>query len=127
MLAERRDGVGIHIRGDYVSSKNIKRYGYLFSNGYFNRVLQKDDIVHVSDDLEWCRSNLNHRNLVYHEEKNPYEAMRLLASYDRLIISNSSFSFWAGIFNGREVICPKEWVDQKIKHIDFIPKEWQRV
>ena len=58
--SERRDGVAIHIRrGDYVSEKNIQRYGYLFTNGYFDKVLKlvENDIVHVfSDDLDWCRT-----------------------------------------------------------------------
>ena len=73
-----------------------------------------DEIAVVSDDLEWCRSHLaglGEFATTRFREGGITEDLSALVHADRLIIPNSTFSYWGGyigdaIHPGREVVAP---------------------
>lgn len=100
-------------------------------------------IVVISDSLEWCRQNLNELEevaAVDFREGGPSEDLVALVHAPRLVITNSTFSYWGGYIGdviqpGRQVIAP--WLFSRNLHggrahqlrsswtvIDKIPGGW---
>ncbi|MGY3564826.1 alpha-1,2-fucosyltransferase [Sinomonas sp. RB5] len=108
--------VGVHIRrGDYVGNP------MLLSPNYYNsalKMLSEDasatlsdlDIVIYSDDPEWCRANMRFEGLVsYGASSSTIDDFRSLLSCEYLILSRSTFSWWAGALpdrGPRKVVAP---------------------
>lgn len=96
--------------------------------------------VFFSDDIEWCRANFgkSHQyvspasNTIKHKASNPNEGdhieLFLMASFERHIIANSTFSWWAAWLSRDErVINPSVWYGPALPEWDqrvFIPKTW---
>lgn len=88
-----------------------------------------------SDDIEWCRSNINLENMVIvdHEYSGKkFEVyLQLMKNCKNFIIPNSSFAWWAAWLNeneGKIVIAPKKWFsDQNRNTSDLIPENWIRI
>lgn len=142
--------VGLHVRrGDYADEPQT----YInLSVDYYIEALDKLDariaggigvVVVVSDDIEWCRRELESKlpfPLIFSpfgEEKNEngkYLDFVLLASCRYLVIANSSFSWWAAYLKREAekglVVAPKPWYGRKSRlghisnTIDFYPTGW---
>lgn len=107
----------IHVRGgDYKSRKNRIVMGEL-SNRYYTGVLSKKSTILrlcISDDLEFARWKL--RNIAVDHffgpnELDPLQGIKIMQEARKLIVANSTFSWWGGIaaWNNlnSEVIFPK--------------------
>lgn len=128
--------VSIHVRrGDYV---NLQEYHPVCSVEYYENSLEyvKDcDIICFSDDIEWCKKNLNHLspNISYSYSNNPYVDLCLMSMCEHNIIANSSFSWWSAWLNKNEnkiIVAPKKWFGPKYNYHntkDLIPQEWKLV
>lgn len=94
-------------RGDYYSDPDLRRqYGFNIA-GFVTTAIEGSaaqhpisDIAVVSDDPDWCREHLgflaDHGTLRFQAEGDgPVDNLRQLASARRLILANSSFSYWA--------------------------------
>jgi hypothetical protein len=127
--------VSIHVRrGDYV---NIQNYHPLCTLEYYKKSLEnfKDCIILcLSDDIDWCRQNLNFiKDINFSNFENPYIDLCLMTLCDHNIIANSSFSWWGAWLNKNNekiVFAPKNWFgpmyeQHNIK--DLIPEKWQRI
>lgn len=118
--------LAIHIRkSDYLSDKNLKIYINL--NKYFNDAVEKalvekriSKIIIFTDDKQWCIDNLaEFLNLlgikfIFSNLSDPLENLYYMSSFENLIMSNSSYSWWAGwlISNNKKnslVITPSKW------------------
>jgi hypothetical protein len=82
-----------------------------------------------SDEIEWCKTNLNFDRMVFMEGRNGIEDMRLMGFCKHNIISNSSFSWWAAWLNqdpSKIVVAPKLWFGPQanLNTSDIIPDEW---
>jgi hypothetical protein len=122
----------LHIRrGDYVKHE---QFHPLQSLEYYNNAIQilkeKTDLFVVfSDDIPWCKENLNIDNIVYIENEKDYIELYLMSMCDNNVIANSSFSWWGAWLNKNEnkiVIGPKKWFGPQIKSDpkDIIPDNW---
>ena len=107
-------------RGDFMNSINKENY-YICNSEYFkkaldkmNKLISKPQYVVFSDDVEWCKNNMDFpENTVYESGKDPvWEKIRLMYSCKNFILSNSTFSWWAQYLSQNEekiVIAPEKW------------------
>lgn len=75
-------------------------------------------IIVISDDIEWCKENINIDGVFFAENISPWESLWLMSLCKHFIISNSSFSWW-GAFLGEKphsiTLCPDVWFGPEIK------------
>jgi hypothetical protein len=100
-------------RGDYL---NYPSFHPTLSVEYIQTAISlvKSHFYFVaSDDIPWCRQNLNLDPCVYLERYTPYEQMWIMSMCHHFIISNSSFSWWGAWlsrFENKIVVAPSIWV-----------------
>lgn len=135
--------VGVHVRrGDYVSDLvYAKQIGALDKEYFENSMklivskLKKDEKIRfyfISDDIDWCKNEFkDHKNIRFvtqEKTKNGYLSdFWLLSQCKHLIISNSTFSWWAAWLGEDEniIIAPKNWNrNTKNSPLNIIPKRW---
>ena len=94
------------------------------------------DIYIFSDDLDWCKQNLNflkNKHFIEHDlaGKKFYNYLYLMSKFKNFIIPNSSFAWWAAWLSQQEnktIVVPENWsglVNQKF--IDIIPSDWIKI
>ena len=122
-------------------SLHIRRSDYLTSNGFhpvqtleyyknaINKIGKYENLYVFSDDIYWCKNNLEFKNMVFVEGKTNIEDLWLMSLCDHNIIANSSFSWWGAWLNNnpnKMVIAPKLWFGQhvNINSGDIVPDEW---
>jgi len=119
--------ISMHIRrGDYLKLSKI--YAIL-QKEYYDKAISHfsgDSLLVVfSDDINWCKQNLNYKNMFFVEniqidnlEQEVIE-IQLISMCDHNIIANSSFSWWGAWLNENEnkkVIAPKKWFKDEKKN-----------
>jgi hypothetical protein len=75
------------------------------------RIKDPGHFIIASDDIEWCKKNLNLSPCTYIENYKPEEQLWILSMCDNFVISNSSFSWWAAYLSNKEgtVVAPETW------------------
>lgn len=110
------DYIGIHVRrGDYLAMNDI--YNVLSSDYFFKNALSlinktyKPKVVVCSDDIDWCKSNLKIDGIpIVFSQNDEITDFNILAGCRKLIMSNSTFSWWCAQFgNKTDVIFPWPW------------------
>ncbi len=129
--------VSLHVRrGDYMSLKhiyvNLQKDYYNSAVNLFPNALTL--FVIFSDDIIWCKQNLNYPNMWFIDKKYeidlPQEVVELylMSLCDHNIIANSSFSWWGAWLNqnpNKQVIAPKHWyVKQNMDNSDIYCDNW---
>ena len=116
--------IGAHVRrGDYVTVKDSKLF-LVCGVDYYKRararvsahMTGRRPVCWISDDIEWVKDNLldcSQGDIVLSNE-NPYIDFTALTQFKDMILSNSSFSWWASWLNpnqyeGRTICCPDKW------------------
>tara|TARA_B100001540_G_scaffold259310_1_gene237616 strand:+ start:3648 stop:4568 length:921 start_codon:yes stop_codon:yes gene_type:complete len=125
---EDDDIVSMHFRRtDYNNYQNILDINY-----YINalKIVNRNNIVIFSDDIEWCKKNINNKVLdnekvnIYFIDINNVELEFLLMSFIKHnIIANSKFSLMASYISYYEskkiIVAPKNWLSEiQIKSYD---------
>lgn len=120
--------IGIHIRrGDYVDYPEHD----ILSVDYFNRAIEAmgdGNIIICSDEPSWVQERFD---LPLSPMKSDLEDLYLLSQCKRVILSNSSFSWW-GAYLGIEkerVIVPEIWFGDPgpYDYHDIYMKEWEKM
>lgn len=114
-------------RGDYYANPDYRALFAFDYPGYLEAALdlslsrdgQPDDVRVVSDDPSWCREHLRaldrFGDRVEFLDNDPLHDLAALASSARLVLSNSTFSYWgaylasivhAGTPSGARVVAP---------------------
>lgn len=132
---EIEDPIIIHVRrGDYKSLGNT--FGLLSQEYFINaikRLISKegsDNVWAFSDDPEYVRENFKDIDIQCFPELeaslSQEEVLVLMSKGKRLIISNSTFSWWAAAFAGlnASVIAPTPWFRNLSAPRDLLPHEW---
>lgn len=125
----------IHVRrGDYLKYPNHHPSQTIEYYKKAIEILKNDtDLFLVfSDDIEWCKNNLNFIDPIYIENEKDYNELYLMSLCDNNIISNSSFSWWGAWLNknkDKKVIGPSVWFGNAIreKTDDIIPEDWMKI
>ena len=126
--------VSLHVRrGDYI---NLNEYHPIQTIEYYKNAVELigdyDHIFVFSDDIEWCKKNLNFDNMVFMEGFTDIEDMYLMSMCKNNIIANSTFSWWGAWLNknsDKKVIAPKKWFGEKVNlnDSDIIPTDWIKI
>lgn len=114
------EGIAVHLRwGDYqTDDRNRRRHG-LLGAGYFREALARLDaerpvtvFSESREAAEWFLANSGCRNARYAGKQAPWEDFFAMSRYRRIVIANSTFSWWAaahGSAAGKRVIMPAKW------------------
>lgn len=116
---DHKTTVSVHVRrGDYLA---LSHFHTVLSVDYYDSAMKYFDksalFIVFSDDIEWCKNNLNIPNVYFIENiqsRIPSDLFELflMSMCDNNIIANSSFSAWAAYLNKNEnkkVIAPRKW------------------
>lgn len=139
-LAGNSTSLSIHLRlGDYLERKN-KKFGVvsleyvLNSIRYLSKSREFEDIVLFSNDTESAMRLLSHTNIenltVIPSETSTLESLFLMSNSPNLVISNSTFSWWAAFLpaeSDKIVIAPSPWFRKFEENKDLIPANWVRI
>jgi len=122
-------------------SLHIRRTDYLTSNGfhpvqdllYYKKALDiigdYDNVLIFSDDIEWCKKNMNFKNQKFVENNLPSIDVWLMSLCKHNIIANSSFSWWGAWLNNninKKVIKPSKWFSYGDSP-QMCPPEWIKI
>lgn len=136
--------VSVHVRrGDYLQHPDKHPCAPL---SYYREAfswLRKYGLTNYwifSDDLDWCKQNLNLQTVgfgvfAYRQSDSPLDDIEFQSYCAHNIICNSTFSWWAAMLNPNPykiVISPDEdsWFGEGNKHLsvrDLIPSQWVRI
>lgn len=138
----------IHVRrGDYLNGSLHDVCTKKYFNSAIDYAINECKIQQLfvfSNDLEWCKTNLDTKNLKvifvdWNTGENSWQDMYMMSQCTVNIISNSSFSWWAAWLNNNKektIIAPQFWnrreIDYKdnyykFDYSDIVPKEWIRL
>jgi hypothetical protein len=133
--------ISVHIRrGDYMNSQ--ESFGVLSGDYYdsaINYTLENSSMNYArvlvfSDDLTAAKQIFSRLEIplpVYFAESPencPEETLMLMSQSDALIISNSTFSWWAAQIGNKSkfVVSPSKWFRSMPDPEDLIPPEWHQ-
>ncbi|WP_026653803.1 alpha-1,2-fucosyltransferase [Butyrivibrio proteoclasticus] len=114
---EETNSVSIHVRrGDYLNIRNginLKKDYYDNAIEIIRRRVNHPVFFVFSDDIEWCKKNINYGDTFFidwNKGDESYRDMQLMSLCKHNIIANSTFSAWASWLNRNEdriVISPE--------------------
>ena len=127
--------VSVHVRrADYL---NIPEHHTNLQVEYYERAMKNFEgysPVIFSDDIEWCKKNLNHlADVVYFSEHPPddgndgvYVDLCKMSLCNGHIIANSSFSWWGAYLGEGRTVAPKKWFGPKgpQEYQDIYLEDW---
>jgi hypothetical protein len=124
----------IHIRrGDFLKVVNPD---HMTSVEYYKNGIKmlKDagitTIYLLSDDLEWCKENLDGLGLTPYEEKDEVKTLYLMSlCKGGAVLSPSTYSAWGAILgpdenNDSTIVYPEKWLQDKIENRVNFPSRW---
>lgn len=127
--------VSLHIRrGDYV---NLQNYHPLQTVEYYKKAYDiindsSVNIIILSNDIPWCKENLNFNNMFFIENETNIVDLYIMSKCRNNIIANSSFSWWGAWLNSnvdKKVIAPSKWFGPQagIYENDIVPEKWIKI
>ena len=134
------ESVSLHVRrGDYISTSNHNLHNILSIDYYLKAIsfMKKShpamEVFVFSDDLKWCKENLNSNEKIHFVDANQVSNFHLdlylMTQCKHNIIANSSFSWWGAWLNQNSnniVIAPKNWYLNSNTN-DLLPKQWIKI
>lgn len=134
-LVKSKSSVLLHIRaGDYL--QNSERFG-LLSSKYYGDSLEKlcwnsqTKVFVITDDSSYASGLLEELPLKFTILEGPKDSsvsdsLFLMAHARKLIVANSSYSFWGGLLNreGAEICYPYPWFKGDLFSKSAFPDEW---
>ena len=132
----KENPIVVHVRrGDYLALS--KSFGVLeeeyFKNGVdqLSSMEENDKVWVFSDDPDFVRQNFKSFKIDCFPEidvnLSQEEVLYLMSQSRRIVISNSTFSWWAAMFAGKSasVVAPSPWFRAMAEPIELIPETWQ--
>jgi hypothetical protein len=84
-----------------------------------------------SDDIEWCKTNLNFiKNKIFISGNLDYQDLYLMSMCNHNIIANSSFSWWGAWLNNhnnKKVIYPSHWFNNGPDSSEIGGENWIKI
>lgn len=127
------DYVAIHVRrGDYLINGNQYLY-YIpdetFYINVYNEFFKDKKIIIVSDDIKWCKNEIQLENAIYAEDNTNVEDLCILSLCKHHICSNSTFSWWGCWLGEREDsinVYPNKFFQRKcfVEESTLLPSRW---
>jgi hypothetical protein len=127
-----------------VTSMHIRRTDYVTSNGYHHvqplsyyenalKNIGEYELLYVfSDDIEWCKYNINFDKILFVEGLDDVEDLWLMSMCRNNITANSTFSWWGAWLNNnpnKKVISPLKWFGPhtNLNGSDVVPETWVKI
>ena len=132
-LIKKTNSVCVHVRrGDYAGTDLD-----ICDNKYYNKAISvinkkvKNPVFFIfSNDIDWCKKNLDLKGEVHFVEGNDrFEDLRLMYSCKHFIICNSTYSWWAQYLSTNEnkvVVAPSKW-SARVNNPDLYQEEWNLI
>lgn len=117
-------------RRDTENPKYSYSLNYYYSAiDYLCKRLSNPVFIIFSDDIEWCKRNIQIDAKVYYETKNNpiWEKIRLMSGCKHFVIYNSTFSWWAQHLSTNKdkiVVAPSKWMQRDDQPIDIYEDGW---
>ena len=136
---QRTESVAIHVRrGDYINDPIL---GGICDSAYYHAAidtiaqqLKNPHFFIFSDDIDWCRQNLNLNAsaifVTWNQAENSYIDLHLISMCKHYIISNSSFSWWGVWLNTSQdkiVVAPQKWANVDSDFSGLLLDSWTRI
>lgn len=131
------DTMAVHVRrGDY---KKFPEHHPLLSEDYYKKAVSQTNcnkIYVFSDDIKWCEENLKFNYPTEYIKDEDYNELYVMASCKNIVISNSSFGWWAAYLHrlpNAKIFAPTNWYGpaitntNKFKIEDLIPNNWNLI
>lgn len=141
-VIEKENSLCIHIRrGDYIGNKDFEVVDKEYYNkavNYMNSKTTIDKIYVFSDDIKWCKENMNFTfpfmfvEGEYIGAKDEWHHI-LMRSCKNFIIPNSTYAWWAAWLAPHKkkiIVAPKKWFpDASINknYQDIVPEKWIKI
>jgi hypothetical protein len=137
-----KESVSLHVRrGDYVNdTKTNDTHGlcgldyYKEAVYYLKKRVKKPLFIVFSDDINWCKKNLDFLGQMLFIEGNneAYEDIYYMSLCKHHIIANSTFSWWGAWLGNNDkeklIIAPRNWFKKsEYQDVDLIPEKWIRL
>ena len=116
--AQKVNAVAIHIRrGDYLVGDNYRYLGTVCTDKYYrnaisymeNRLQANPKFYVFSNDMQWSRAFMKGKDCIFvdwNTGRESWKDMYLMSQFGNLIISNSTFSWWAAYLGNRnKTVC----------------------
>lgn len=126
-LYKKNKIIAIHLRrtsyenfgGKELGGKNLTLPLGFYKN-CLSKIKNREDykIIFVSDDIDFVKKNFERRENYLFEENDEIIDFQILLNANKLIIANSTFSWWAAYLNkkkDKKVYAPKYWLGFKVK------------
>jgi len=122
----KKKTVAVHLRRtDYASfgGEELGGYDMTLPVAYYHRCLGQIDglndynVIFVSDDIEFARTEFGQKENFYFECNNEITDFQILHNADIIITANSTFSWWAAWLNTKnnnKVFAPKYFLGFKV-------------
>lgn len=138
------DSIGIHVRGqDYLNEKNTIFHGNSKAEYYEKSIdcfIKANENIHdinvYTDDLRYAKALLKgvdfNLETKFHHSSDPWSDLNRLKSHKYLILTNSSFSWWAGFLAHKEynanLMFPKMWTTSiETNNTELMHPDWRVV
>lgn len=128
--SETRPAIAVHVRrGDFLRYPSRMVCDAEYFSSATNVLRQRFPGLHLevySDDPDWCRSHFPGAVITTPEESernDPLDDLLAMATCQHQVISNSTFSWWAGWLNpNREkvVIAPDRWSEDGVPPLNLL-------
>ena len=126
--------ISIHVRrGDYSVLEDLHP---IQTKEYYDKAISKigeyKTLFIFSDDISWCKENLNYENCVFVEHNTDVFDLLAMSLCSNNIIANSTFSWWGAWLNentNKTIIAPQKWFGSKknLPSKDIIPTNWIKI
>ena len=132
--------IAMHVRRKDVVTAAMREEGYRAADvnyldaamHYFRHKFKNVVFVIASDDVTWCRHNLNSRRniVVYSPFTHPGLDMCLLTQCNHTVTTTGAFSWWAGFLSGGTVTYfashpqPGSPLARQLKPLDYFLSTW---
>ena len=138
-IIEESESICVTVRcGDYMTNEKYKKRFLVCTPEFYEKgvrlikeVYPSAAVCVFSDDIGWCKKNLNFGEKVYYEtgEDPLWEKLRMMSLCKHFVISNSTFSWWAQFLSNNEnkiVYAPKPWFPDNRK-CDIYEDYWKYI
>jgi len=130
----KKETVAVHVRrGDYLKySDTHPPCTVEYYQTAMNQFPKDSTYLFFSDDIDWCKDNFAQDNIIFVEGEEDIFDFYFISMCKSIILSNSSFSWWAAWLNendNKKVIAPKRWFGKNVSHDtkDLIPSRWKKI
>ena len=128
-----KNSLSVHVRrGDYLQLSDVF---HVLGKEYYDEAIKTvcrahkiEYILVMSDDIKWCRENLNDNRMVYISGHPDHHEMLLMSLCSHNVVSNSTFSWWGawlGETRDKTIVAPDKWL--KNTQTNIIPERWVRL